>query len=51
MAQLDPEWLAERPEFDRVLERMRESNRLPEVRDFPGVEGGTAGLVHQRRRK
>jgi signal transduction histidine kinase len=35
MAQLDPEWLTEGPEFDRVLERMRERNRLPEVRDFP----------------
>ena len=35
MAQIDPEWLAERPEFDRVLERMRENGRLPEVRDFP----------------
>ncbi|MDV3256854.1 MAG: PAS-domain containing protein, partial [Sphingomonas sp.] len=35
MAQLDPEWLGERPEFDRVLERMRENGRLPEVRDFP----------------
>lgn len=35
MAQLDPDWLAEGPEFDRVLERMRERNRLPEVRDFP----------------
>jgi signal transduction histidine kinase len=35
MAQLDPEWLAEQPEFDRVLERMREKGRLPEVRDFP----------------
>ena len=35
MAQLDPEWLAEAPEFDRVLERMRENHRLPEVRDFP----------------
>ncbi|HET7708457.1 MAG TPA: ATP-binding protein [Sphingomicrobium sp.] len=35
MTQLDPEWLAEGPEFDRVLERMREKNRLPEVRDFP----------------
>jgi signal transduction histidine kinase len=35
MAQLDPEWLAEAPEFDRVLERMRERNRVPEVRDFP----------------
>ncbi|WBH18394.1 PAS-domain containing protein [Sphingomonas radiodurans] len=30
------EWLSDRPEFDRVLERMREANRLPEVRDFPG---------------
>jgi signal transduction histidine kinase/PAS domain-containing protein len=30
------EWLADRPEFDRVLERMREAGRLPEVRDFPG---------------
>lgn len=29
------EWLTDRPEFDRVLERMREVNRLPEVRDFP----------------
>lgn len=29
------EWLADRPEFDRVLERMREASRLPEVRDFP----------------
>ena len=35
MAQLDPEWLNEQPEFDRVLERMRESNRVPETRDFP----------------
>ncbi|NJC33421.1 signal transduction histidine kinase [Sphingomonas jejuensis] len=33
---LRPEWLAERPEFDRVLERMREAGRLPEVRDFRG---------------
>ncbi|WEK42731.1 MAG: PAS-domain containing protein [Candidatus Sphingomonas colombiensis] len=30
------EWLSDRPEFDRVLERMREANRVPEVRDFPG---------------
>ena len=35
MAQLDPEWLNEGPEFDRLLERMRENHRLPEVRDFP----------------
>ncbi|MDB5688773.1 MAG: putative sensor histidine kinase [Sphingomonas bacterium] len=30
-----PEWLADQPEFDRVLERMREAGRLPESRDFP----------------
>src|SRR5207302_7887221 len=35
MAQLDPEWLTERPEFDRVIERMRDEQRLPETRDFP----------------
>jgi signal transduction histidine kinase len=35
MAQLDPEWLAEKPEFDRVIERMRDAQRLPETRDFP----------------
>ncbi|TKD50494.1 sensor histidine kinase [Sphingomonas baiyangensis] len=31
-----PEWLAEAPEFDRLLDRMREAGRLPEVRDYPG---------------
>ena len=35
MTQLDPDWLAEQPEFDRVLERMRDNQRLPETRDFP----------------
>lgn len=35
MAHLDPDWLGEKPEFDRVLERMREQNRVPETRDFP----------------
>jgi signal transduction histidine kinase len=30
-----PEWLAERPNFDRILDRMREAGRLPETRDFP----------------
>lgn len=29
------EWLSDRPEFDRVLDRMREADRVPEVRDFP----------------
>lgn len=32
---LDPAWLGERPEFDRVLEGMRDAGRLPEQRDFP----------------
>ncbi|MFL6728541.1 MAG: ATP-binding protein [Sphingomicrobium sp.] len=35
MTQLDSEWLAEQPEFDRVIERMRDAQRLPETRDFP----------------
>ena len=35
MTRLDPEWLAENPEFDRVLERRRDNQRLPEARDFP----------------
>jgi signal transduction histidine kinase len=35
MTQLDSEWLGEGPEFDRLIERMRERNRIPEVRDFP----------------
>lgn len=32
---LKPEWLMDRPEFDRVLDRMREAGRAPEARDFP----------------
>jgi signal transduction histidine kinase len=35
MTQLDPDWLNEKPEFDRVIERMRDEQRLPETRDFP----------------
>jgi signal transduction histidine kinase len=35
MTKLDPEWLAEGPEFDRLIERMRDEQRLPETRDFP----------------
>jgi signal transduction histidine kinase len=35
MARIEPEWLDETPEFDRVLERMRENDRVPETRDFP----------------
>ena len=33
---LKPEWVAERPDFDRLLDRMREAERVPETRDFPG---------------
>lgn len=33
---LKQEWVAERPAFDRLLDRMREANRVPETRDFPG---------------
>ncbi len=29
------QWLLDRPEFPRLLDRIREMNRLPEVRDFP----------------
>ncbi len=36
---LKPEWVADRPEFDRVLERMREAGRVPEMRDFPAWKG------------
>lgn len=35
MFALKPEWVSDRPEFDRVLERMREAGRVPEARDFP----------------
>src|SRR4030095_8886574 len=45
MPQIEPEWLAERPEFDRVLERMRENGRLPEVRDFPAWKADRRGRV------
>lgn len=32
---LKPEHLSEAPEFERVLDRMREAGRIPEHRDFP----------------
>ena len=32
---MKPEWLADRPEFDRILDRMREAGRVPETRDYP----------------
>jgi signal transduction histidine kinase len=35
MTGLDADWLTEKPEFDRVLDRMRDEHRLPETRDYP----------------
>ena len=32
---LRQQWVAERPEWPRLLDRMRENKKLPEVRDFP----------------
>ncbi len=37
------EWLADHPEFDRVLDRMREAGRLPEARDFPAWKAERRG--------
>lgn len=33
---MTPEWLRDHPSFDMVLDRMREVQRVPESRDFPG---------------
>ena len=40
------QWIAERPEFPRVLDRMREMNRIPEVRDFPEWREERADWFH-----
>jgi len=40
---MKPEWLADRPEFDRVLDRMRETDRIPENRDFPSWKAERRG--------
>ena len=40
---MKPEWLADRPEFDRVLDRMRETGRIPESRDFPSWKAERRG--------
>lgn len=34
MFTVEESWLAEQPDFSRVLDRMRDAQRLPEVRDF-----------------
>ncbi|WP_343526899.1 PAS-domain containing protein [Sphingomonas sp.] len=41
------EWLADNPEFDRILERMREASRSPEVRDFPGWKAERVGWFRE----
>jgi len=51
MFALKPEWLADRPEFDRLLERMRESDRLPESRDFPGWKAERRGWFTEASRE
>ncbi|QJQ33014.1 histidine kinase [Sphingomonas lacunae] len=33
---LDEEWAATAPPFERLLDRLRDNSRTPEVRDFPG---------------
>ena len=43
-------FLADRPEFDRVIDAMREAGNLPEVRDFPDWKEEHRALVHQRAR-
>ena len=40
---LKTEWIADRPEFDRVLDRMREAGRIPEARDFPAWKAERRG--------
>lgn len=35
MFALRDQWIDEQPEFARLLDRMRENGKLPEVRDFP----------------
>lgn len=40
---LKPEWVAEAPEFDRLLDRLREAERAPEVRDFPAWKAERRG--------
>ena len=40
---IDPDWVSEEPEFDRVLDRMREAGRAPESRDFPGWKAERRG--------
>jgi signal transduction histidine kinase len=49
---LTGDFLADRPEFDRVIDAMRDTRKLPEARDYPSWkaerrEWFTAGLIGQ----
>jgi PAS domain-containing protein len=46
---IKPEWVAERPNFDRLFDRMREAGRVPETRDFParGRRNANPGSRHR----
>lgn len=35
MFELEPQWLAEYGEFDRLIDKLRETGKTPQVRDFP----------------
>lgn len=39
-------WLTEKPEFARVVDRMRENSKIPEVRDFPEWRGERENWFH-----
>jgi signal transduction histidine kinase len=40
---LTPDFLADRPEFDRVIDAMRDTRKLPEPRDFPSWKAERRG--------
>lgn len=44
---LTPEFLADRPEFDRVIDAMRDARKLPEPRDFPSWKAERRGWFTQ----
>jgi len=41
--ELNPTWLADKPSYGDVLERLREQRRLPEVADFKGFKAEQTG--------
>lgn len=52
MFALKPQWLQDGLEFERLIDRMREAGRVPEVRDFlPGATRNASGFVPPSLRK